>query len=95
MGDKVKENTVNKKRGFRKSRTGFVVSDKMVGTVVVAIENRYTHRAYKKPVKKTVKIKASKEKFDVKTGDLVKIGETRPLSKTKHFRVTEIIQKAK
>jgi small subunit ribosomal protein S17 len=67
----------------------------MTGTVVVAVENRYTHRTYKKVVKKSVKFKASTNGKNVETGDLVRIMETRPLSKTKHFRVLEIVQKAK
>ena len=78
-------------RNVRKVRVGKVVSDKMDKTVVVAVE----HKMYKKPVKKTVKFHAHDEKNDAHIGDRVSIMETRPLSKTKRWRVVEIVERAK
>jgi small subunit ribosomal protein S17 len=82
-------------RGNRKVRVGRVVSDKMDKTVVVAVETFVTHPLYKKQIKKTTKFKAHDENNECKTGDIVRIMETRPLSKDKYFRVTNIIEKAK
>ncbi len=69
--------------------TGVVVSTKMQKTVVVRVERKFRHPLYKKVVKKHKKFKAHNEKFDLKEGDIVKIRETRPISKEKHFEVIE------
>lgn len=79
--------------GKRKVREGLVVSDKMDKTVVVAVETRKVHPLYKKAIKVTTKYKAHDEKNECKIGDKVKIVETRPLSKEKRWRVTEIMSK--
>ncbi len=73
--------------------TGVVVSTKMQKTVVVKVERKFRHPLYKKVVKKHKKFKAHNEKFNIKEGDIVKIRETRPLSKTKHFEVVEVVKK--
>jgi len=82
-------------RAIRKNRVGFVVSDKMDKTVVVAVERLVKHPLYKKYIKQTSKFKAHDAENDCKVGDKVKIVETRPLSKTKRWRVVDIIEKAK
>lgn len=82
-------------RNLRKTRVGTVVSDKMDKTVVVAITDSVKHPLYKKIVKRTVKFKAHDEKNECGIGDKVQIMETRPLSKDKRWRVTNIIEKAK
>lgn len=82
-------------RGFRKTRTGVVVSDKMDKTVVVAIKTKVRHPLYGKMVNRTRKFKAHDEHNSCGIGDTVKIMETRPLSKDKRWRVVEIIEKAK
>ena len=74
-----------------KERVGMVVSNKMNKTVIVAIENRSRHPKYKKIVVKTQRYKAHDEENKCKEGDYVRIKETRPLSKTKHWEVTEIL----
>ena len=79
--------------GKRKVREGSVVSDKMDKTVVVAVETRKVHPLYKKAIRFTKKYKAHDENNACKIGDKVKIVETRPLSKEKRWRVTEIISK--
>ena len=81
-------------RGIKKSRTGTVVSDNMEKTVVVAVRSTYRHPLYKKTVTKIKKYKAHDEAKDAKKGDRVLISETRPLSKTKRWRLVEIIKKA-
>jgi len=82
-------------RGRRKVRIGKVVSDKMDKTIVVAVETLVTHPLYKKQVKRTTKFKAHDENNECKVGDIVKIMETRPLSKEKRWRLVEIIERAK
>ena len=82
-------------RGFRKTRTGVVVSDKMDKTVVVAIKTKVRHPLYGKMVNRTRKFKAHDELNECGIGDTVKIMETRPLSKDKRWRVVEIIENAK
>ncbi|MBS6444710.1 MAG: 30S ribosomal protein S17 [Ruminococcus sp.] len=82
-------------RNLRKTRVGKVVSDKMDKTVVVAIVDNVKHPLYNKIIKRTVKLKAHDEKNECKIGDRVEVMETRPLSKDKRWRVTEIIEKAK
>jgi small subunit ribosomal protein S17 len=82
-------------RGNRKVRTGTVVSDKMDKTVVVAVETLVTHPLYRKQLKRTAKFKAHDENNECSQGDVVKIMETRPLSKDKRWRVINIVEKAK
>lgn len=82
-------------RTNRKVRLGRVVSDKMDKTVVVAVETFVSHPLYGKQVKKTTKFKAHDENNECKVGDKVKIMETRALSKTKRWRLEEIVEKAK
>jgi small subunit ribosomal protein S17 len=82
-------------RNLRKTRTGKVVSDKMDKTIVVAIENNVQHPLYKKIIKQTIRLKAHDENNECRTGDRVKVMETRPLSKDKRWRLVEIIEKAK
>jgi small subunit ribosomal protein S17 len=82
-------------RGRRKERVGKVVSDKMQKTVVVSLTRQVPHPLYKKYFKKTTKFVAHDEKNDAKTGDTVRIMETRPLSKTKRWRVIEVLERAK
>ena len=82
-------------RNARKTRIGMVVSDKMTKTVVVSIERRVQHPVYGKMVRRTKKLKAHDEQNEAKTGDTVRIMETRPLSKDKRWRVVEIIERAR
>ena len=82
-------------RNLRKTRVGKVVSDKMDKTVVVAIVDNVKHPHYKKIIKRTVKLKAHDEMNECKIGDRVEVMETRPLSKDKRWRVTNIIERAK
>jgi small subunit ribosomal protein S17 len=93
MADMTKSNATD--RGTRKTRVGRVVSDKMQKTVVVAIERRVPHPVYGKMVTRTRKLKAHDEENSAKTGDLVRIAETRPLSKDKRWRLVEIVERAK
>ena len=81
-------------RSTRKVRTGKVVSDKMQKTVVVAIERRVPHPVYGKMVTRTTRLKAHDEQNSAKVGDVVRITETRPLSKDKRWRVVEILERA-
>jgi small subunit ribosomal protein S17 len=82
-------------RTSRKTRVGQVVSDKMEKTVVVSIERRVEHPVYGKMVRRTKKLKAHDEQNEAKTGDTVRIMETRPLSKDNRWRVVEIIERAR
>ena len=82
-------------RGRRKLRQGRVVSDKMDKTVVVAIETVVTHPLYSKRIKRTARFHAHDEANDCREGDLVEIMETRPLSKTKRWRVTRVVERAR
>ena len=82
-------------RGYRKSRRGYVVSDKMDKTIVVLVEDRKKHPLYGKVMRLSKKIKAHDENNSAGIGDLVKIDETRPLSATKNWRLVEILEKAK
>ncbi|SRR5581483_7115366 len=82
-------------RGRRKERIGKVVSDKMQKTVVVTLTRQVPHPLYKKYFKKTTRFVAHDEKNDAKIGDTVRIMETRPLSKTKRWRVVEVLERAK
>ena len=85
----------NKSRNLRKERVGIVVSNKMNKTIVVAEKRKMKHPIYGKFVNKTSKFHAHDEKNDCNIGDLVKIMETRPLSKSKCWRLVEIIERAK
>ena len=85
----------NKVRNLRKERVGVVVSNKMDKTVVVAEKRKMKHPIYGKFVNKTTKFYAHDEKNDCNIGDLVKVMETRPLSKNKCWRLVEIIERAK
>ena len=82
-------------RALRKTRVGLVISDKMDKTVVVAIEDNVKHPIYGKIVKRTLKLHAQDDNNECGVGDKVRLMETRPLSKTKRWRVVEIIEKAK
>ena len=82
-------------RADRKSRRGYVISDKMDKTVVVEVEDRVKHPLYGKVIRRTSKVKAHDEANAAGVGDLVTIMETRPLSATKRWRVVEILEKAK
>ena len=85
----------NTSRNARKTRVGLVVSDKMEKTVVVSIERRVQHPVYGKMVRRTKRLKAHDETNDAKTGDTVRIMETRPMSKDKRWRVVEIVERAR
>jgi small subunit ribosomal protein S17 len=82
-------------RGRRKERIGKVVSDKMDKTIVVTLTRQVPHPLYKKYFKKTTKFVAHNENNDAKMGDTVRIMETRPLSRTKRWRVVEVLERAK
>lgn len=82
-------------RNLRKTRIGLVVSNKMDKTVTVTVERRVKHPIYGKFVKKTTKFHAHDDKNECTVGDLVRIMETRPLSKTKRWRLVEVLEKAK
>ena len=82
-------------RNLRKSRVGIVVSNKMEKTIVVAIRDNVVHPMYGKIIKRTLKVHAHDETNQCGVGDKVEIMETRPLSKTKRWRIVEIIEKAK
>ena len=82
-------------RNYRKTRQGYVVSDKMDKTVVVEVEDRVKHALYGKVMRKSHKVKAHDEGNSAGIGDRVLIMETRPLSATKRWRVVEILEKAK
>ncbi|MDO5670289.1 MAG: 30S ribosomal protein S17 [Corynebacterium sp.] len=88
-------NENQKEKGARKIRTGYVVSDKMQKTIVVELEDRKQHALYGKILRTNSKVKAHDEDEIAGIGDRVRIQETRPLSKDKHFRLIEIVEKAK
>ncbi len=94
MENKVSGNAEEEKRGMAKAREGVVVSDKMSKTIVVAIQRHVKHGAYGKYVRRTKKLYAHDETEQCGIGDLVRVVETRPLSKTKRWRVEKIIRKA-
>ena len=91
--EKAMTETTESTRGFRKTREGYVVSDKMDKTVVVAVEDRFKHPLYGKVVRRTSKLKAHDEKNLAKAGDFVEIIESRPMSRSKRWRVLNILQK--
>jgi small subunit ribosomal protein S17 len=82
-------------RNLRKTRTGVVSSNKMNKTITVAVERKVKHPIYGKFVKKTSKFHAHDEKNECAVGDIVRIMESRPMSKTKRWRLVEIVEKAK
>ncbi|MCL1925288.1 MAG: 30S ribosomal protein S17 [Defluviitaleaceae bacterium] len=82
-------------RNNRKTRVGYVTSDKMDKTIVVAVVNNVRHPLYKKIIKRTYKLKAHDEKNECGIGDRVRVMETRPLSKDKRWRLVEVMEKAK
>jgi small subunit ribosomal protein S17 len=82
-------------RGLRKERVGTVVSNKMDKTIVVAIKTRVQHGNYNKILNRTTKLKAHDEYNECQIGDVVRVMETRPLSREKHWRLVEIVEKAK
>jgi len=95
MSDTNEKAMTESTRGFRKTREGYVVSDKMDKTVVVAVEDRFKHPLYGKVVRRTSKLKAHDEANAAGVGDKVLLMETRPLSATKRWRVVRILEKAK
>jgi len=86
---------VEGERGDRKTRRGYVVSDKMEKTIVVEVEDRVKHPLYGKVIRRTTKVKVHDEISTAGVGDLVLISETRPLSATKRWRLVEVLEKAK
>jgi small subunit ribosomal protein S17 len=87
--------TATETRNLRKTRIGVVTSNKMTKTITVAVERKVKHPIYGKFVKKTTKFHAHDEKNEASIGDIVRIMETRPLSKTKRWRLVEIVEKVK
>lgn len=83
------------KQNLRKERTGVVTSDKMDKSIVIAVERKVKHPKYGKFIKKTTKFVAHDEKNDCNIGDTVRIRECRPLSKSKNWRLVEIVERAK
>ena len=88
-------NAGTNERGFRKTREGIVVSDKMDKTITVEVSNRVAHGIYSKVMSRTHKLKAHDETNSAGTGDRVLIMETRPISASKRWRLVQIIEKAK
>ena len=97
MSENVKDESVTtaSDRSYRKTRQGYVVSDKMDKTVVVAVEDRVKHALYGKVMRRTNKLKAHDETNQIGVGDRVLIMETRPQSATKRWRVVEVLERAK
>lgn len=93
MAETTTTNPVENKRGNRKERIGQVISNKMTKTIVVRVERRFPHPRYKKVVTGYSKFYAHDEKSEAKMGDRVRIQETRPLSKTKNWRLVEVIER--
>jgi len=90
-----KNKTMAEERNLRKTRTGVVISNKMDKTITVTVERKVKHPIYGKFVKKTTKFHAHDEKNECNIGDTVKIMETRPMSKTKRWRLVEVVEKVK
>lgn len=101
MSENIKEETVSSEtsaesgRNDRKTRRGYVVSDKMNKTVVVKVEDRVKHALYGKVLRRSSRVKVHDEQNSAGIGDLVVISETRPVSATKRWRLVEILEKAK
>ncbi len=94
MSENTQEKNVTE-RNDRKTRQGYVVSDKMDKTVTVEVEDRVKHALYGKVIRRTTKIKVHDEKNDCGVGDRVQIMETRPLSAHKRWRIVQILERAK
>ena len=88
-------NAVEKTKGYNKTYTGVVVSDKMDKTIVVKVSTRKLHKLYKKYLARSKKIKAHDEKNEANIGDTVRVIESRPISKDKCWRLVEIVERAK
>ena len=95
MTEQLTETPATRERGIRKVRLGRVVSDKMDKTVIVEITESKSHRLYKKVIRRQVRFKAHDEQNQCHLGDLVRIMETRPISKEKGWRVLEVVEKAR
>ncbi|WP_296667441.1 30S ribosomal protein S17 [Demequina sp.] len=95
MSTKNETTATEEHRGYRKTRRGYVTSDKMDKTITVEIEDRVKHPLYGKVMRRTSKIKAHDEANTAGIGDLVVVMETRPLSASKRWRLVEIVEKAK
>jgi len=95
MSDSSVTTTQTAERGQRKVRLGYVVSDKMDKTVIVQVGQSKAHRLYRKTVRQRTKFKVHDPKNECGVGDLVRIAETRPVSKEKRWRLLEIVEKAK
>ena len=91
----LEQTTAVESRSRRKVRTGRVISNKMQKSIVVAIERKVPHPIYKKYYKRTSTLMVHDEKREANIGDLVKVMETRPLSKSKRWRLVEVVEKAK
>lgn len=94
MADNTQQQATDEPRGHRQVKVGRVVSDKMDKTVVVVVEKTITHRLYHRAMKKTSRFHAHDEENQAKIGDLVEIVSSRPLSKTKRWRVRQIVERA-
>jgi len=92
--EKAMAETTEKKKGIERTKVGVVVSNKMQKTVVVAVERISQHGMYQKYIKRTSKFLAHNERPDLNVGDRVVIEETRPLSKRKRWKVSEVVEKA-
>ena len=95
MSDEQTVTATNKDRNRRKVRTGVVVSDKMDKTVLVRIDRTVTHPLYRKTVRRSSKLAAHDEQNDAHVGDTVRVVETRPISKSKRWRIVDIVERAK
>ena len=95
MSDEVRTAPAAKRTTRRKTRVGKVVSNKMKKSIVVTVERRVPHPIYRKYFKRTSRLMAHDEKNEAGVGDTVKIMETRPMSKSKRWRLVEIVEKAK
>ncbi|UCD58181.1 MAG: 30S ribosomal protein S17 [Candidatus Hydrogenedentota bacterium] len=82
-------------KGYRQEKIGVVASTKMNKTIIVAVQNTFLHPVYRRVVRKTKKFKAHDERGECSVGDVVRIAETRPLAKTKRWRLAEVIERAK
>jgi len=87
--------SMSEQRGLRKTREGIVISDKMDKTIVVEVKTRVRHPLYGKIMNQSTKLKVHDENNECGIGDTVSVMETRPLSKTKRWRLVEIVEKAK
>ncbi|MBN8703212.1 MAG: 30S ribosomal protein S17 [Bacteroidetes bacterium] len=90
-----KDTSTASTRKLRKEKIGVVTSNKMTKSIVIAVERKVKHPKYGKFINRTTKFVAHDEKNDAKIGDLVKVQETRPMSKTKRWRLVEILERAK